>query len=125
MATHARTSTPSIWQRAGALLLVLALLWAQALGLAHRVLHAGTAPATAVEMPRAADTGPLAHLLGGKVGDADCRLYDQLAHGDAVPLPLAPMLPAVPPLALAVVEPAFVFLSFCAPFAARAPPAIR
>lgn len=125
MSARARTSRSSMWQHAGAWLLVLALLWAQALGLAHRVLHAGGAPVAVVDAGHAAPAGLLGHLLGGKSGDAECRLYDQLAHGDAVPLPPVVALPALPPALLAVVEPTLVCVLARAAFAARAPPAVR
>lgn len=113
------------------LLLVVALLWAQLLGLAHRVLHspqAGMSPAVAqVAGPHHAAHAPglLAHLLAPVGDESDCRLYDQLGHADA--------LPAVPLLALALPLPLFlsqaVLAGLClpapAPFEARAPPLVR
>lgn len=114
------------------LLLVVALLWAQLLGLAHRVLHspqAGMLPAVvqvAGSQGHAAHApGLLAHLLAPAGDESDCRLYDQLGHADA--------LPAVPLLALALPLPLFlsqaVLAGLClpapAPFEARAPPLVR
>lgn len=113
------------------LLLVVALLWAQLLGLAHRVLHspqAGKSPAVVqVAGPHHAAHAPglLAHLLAPAGDASDCRLYDQFGHADA--------LPAVPLLALALPLPLFlsqaVLAGLClpvpAPFEARAPPLVR
>lgn len=55
-------------------LLLAAMLFAQALGLVHRVLHA---PAPAAQVQAAAHDA-----FGHDEGDAQCRLYDQLAQGD-------------------------------------------
>ncbi len=71
---------PRVDRRLAALLLV-ALLWAQALGLAHRSTH-GLAPvahgAQAVEQAHAGD-GPFGH---DQRQTAECRLFDQLALGE-------------------------------------------
>lgn len=108
----------------GVLLLALALLWAQALGLAHGVLHAhaGHAAPAVVQAQPAQDV--LAHLLAPAGDEHQCHLYDQLGQGG----PLLPLL-AVPALALPLV-PAWVVLQAlqphtCAAFAARAPPTSR
>ncbi len=112
------------------LLLVVALLWAQLLGLAHRALHAPqagvvSAVAQATHGHTAHAPGLLAHLLAPAGDESDCRLYDQLGHAD--------VLPAVPLLALALPLPLFLsqavvaglFLPAPAPFEARAPPLVR
>lgn len=109
----------------GVMLLVLALLWAQLLGLAHGVLHAHVAhnsPAVGAQAQPAQDL--LAHLLAPASDENECRLYDQLGQGG----PLLPVL-ATPALALPLV-PAWVVLQSlqqrpCAAFAARAPPTSR
>lgn len=114
------------------LLLALALLWAQLLGQAHRVLHAPLARAATTVLHSPGGTGHdhghdlLSHLQSsGSDAGSDCRLYDQLGQADA--------LSAVPALALAQAAPAW----FCramrprlrpaagSPFEARAPPAVR
>ena len=108
----------------GVVLLVLALMWAQLLGLAHGVLHAhaGPAPAALVQAQPVQDL--LSHLLAPASDESECRLYDQLGQGG----PVLPAL-AVPALALPLV-PAWVVLQslqprLCAAFAARAPPTSR
>jgi hypothetical protein len=108
-------------------LLVLALLWAQLLGLAHGVLHAHTGHAPQ-ETAQHAHGQPaqdlLSHLLAPASDESECRLYDQLGQGG----PLLQM-PDAPALALPLV-PAWVVLQAlqprpCVAFAARAPPASR
>ena len=112
----------------GVVLLVLALLWAQLLGLAHGVLHAGAAghqPAAVVAQQQIpAAPGLLGHLLAPSDDDSKCRLYDQLGHG--VPLLQLPVLPAaaLPLLPMWAALPA-LRPQPCAVFAARAPPISR
>ncbi|RYF37018.1 MAG: hypothetical protein EOO21_00500 [Comamonadaceae bacterium] len=90
---HADTAIRSA-RRGPVLVLVLALLLAQALGLMHRTLHGGqwrTAPVTAVhgkvqdQGQAQADKRAHAHgwvgaLFAGHESDADCRLFDPLNH---------------------------------------------
>ncbi|MFN4362219.1 MAG: hypothetical protein ACK4F4_16000 [Hylemonella sp.] len=113
----------------GTVLLVLALLWAQLLGLAHGVLHLhgvqGPAAAAVQDHDHAhAGHGSLAQLLAHASGDSECRLYDQLGQGGPVAAS-----PIVIPSALPLL-PAWVVLQTlqprpCAAFAARAPPLSR
>jgi hypothetical protein len=109
----------------GTVLLVLALLWAQLLGLAHGVLHAGPALHAAQAVERHVPmSGLLAHLLAPSGDDGECRLYDQLGHG--APLLQLPVLSAavLPALQAWAVLPS-LWLQPCTPFAARAPPLSR
>jgi hypothetical protein len=110
------------------LLLVVALLWGQLLGLAHRVLHSPRAglPSAVVQVagPHHAQ-GLLAHLLAPADDTSDCRLYDQLGHADALPAVPWLALPPVLPLFLAPACTARLLLPAPAPFAARAPPHVR
>lgn len=108
-------------------LFVLALLWAQLLGLAHGVRHGLAVPAPAhahVHAAAAHAPGLLAHLLAPASEEAECRLYDQLGH--AAPLPaLAVFATAALPVfrvwtALQCALPAPRLA-----YAARAPPASR
>lgn len=132
-------SRPRFRQLPGSVLLALALLWAQLLGLAHGVLHGHGVPARvelsaqgagqgheAHEAHAVHDThgGLLAHLLAPADEGGECRLYDQLGQG-AVSAQALPALPTALPLL-----PAWVALRAlpphpCAAFAARAPPASR
>lgn len=116
-------------QLPGAVVLVLALLWVQLLGLAHGVLHGhgGHSPAAAVTAHAGhahAEHGLLAHLLAPAGEAGECRLYDQLGlDGPVSPQHIAlssalPLLPAW--VVLQALQP-----SPCVAFAARAPPASR
>lgn len=131
---------------AAAGLLVIALLAAQAFALMHGVVHGGhgalpahathagdhregdVAPGHVVGAPHESDGLALSfaeRLFGTHHDDVDCRLYDQLGHADAVPLPLAPTLPLCLPTVV------FDFLSGefiarrAALFQARGPPGVR
>ena len=101
--------------------LALALWFASTLGLVHRTRHSlGVAPAlvaslapvlASVDMPTSATTtataGSLVQgissqgltALFGHHSDAQCRLYDQLAHGASVPCVPLIVLPMVLPAA--------------------------
>lgn len=113
---------PRVDRRLAALLLV-ALLWAQALGLAHRTTHglaSAVHAAAATEAAHASD-GPFGH---DESQAAQCRLFDQLALGE----PLAPSgepaaaeagsACAAPPAARAAAR------ASLAAYLARAPPAL-
>lgn len=114
-------------------LLVLALLWAQALGLAHRVLHAplsgGLAEAAQIEKARQSQavrtrSGLLDHLLLPTQVDPSCQSYDQLGLGES-PLSLPALL--VPVLQPAWLQAAAIVLfqsAVSAFFDARGPPAV-
>lgn len=80
-----------------AALLALALLAAQAVGLAHRVVHG---------LPLGDGGGPAAHAVADpglfaahQQGGIECRLLDHAAHADAL---IAAAWPALPPLVSAV-----------------------
>ncbi len=119
-------------RRAAGAYLALVLVLAPLMGLMHGVTHGGMDPghATAAHLLEGDDghghaQGWLADLFSAHGDDSDCRVYDQLSHGDA-----APVLPLVAlPLALS----AFVFLFLqgetlarrAALFEARGPPLTR
>lgn len=112
------------------LLLVVALLWAQMLGLAHRALHsphAGSVPlaAQAAQGSTAHAPGLLAHLLAPDGGEPDCRLYDHLGHADVLPALALPSLALPLPLYVSQAVLAHLFLPAPAAFEARAPPLVR
>ena len=118
-------------------LLMLALVLSQTLGLWHGIVHgpatlAHTAhPAQATHTLHAAPathagmSEPWLDAHGGQAGSAQCRLYDQCSHVDA--------LVQVPALALPLVLTSFVLLVLAglararwhAHFQARGPPLVR
>ena len=91
--------------RAGWGFLALALLLAPLLGLMHGVVHGGAASvhAAAAHVHHAEDhahehagaQGWLAELFSAHADEADCRVYDQLCHSDALSAPPAVVLPVV------------------------------
>lgn len=100
------------WLLAGALLL------AQALGLAHRVLHAPGA-ALAASVAQAAAPG----LFTDHAADSpECRLFDALAHADAASSAGAPTPAGAPPAWSAPANAPERTRAGCAAYLARAPP---
>ena len=101
------------WAASLALVLVWAVLWAQLLGLTHRVVHGPQLAGSVV----AAQTGAMSGVVsGGEAGlfaalfaghqSADCSTFDQLSHADAlagVQTQALPALTPLPPLAVATV----------------------
>ena len=113
----------------GVVLLVVALLWAQLLGLAHGVLHAGVAaqavgPRAGAQVSVASASGLLGHLLAPASDEGQCRLYDQLGHGGPTL-----QLPVLPAAVLPVLQVWAVRLPLraqpCTAFEARGPPPSR
>ena len=101
------------WATSMALVLVCALLWAQLLGLTHRVVHGPQLAGSVVALQTGAVSGVvtsgaaglLATLFAGHQG-ADCSTFDQLNHADALADSQPQALPALtplPPLAVATV----------------------
>jgi hypothetical protein len=113
------------------MLVVLAVaLWLSGtLGLMHRTLHVPglPAPAAAVQTPAAqAHVHPhgIASLFGLHT-DAECRLYDQLAHGASAPgVPLV-VLPVLLPAATFAWLQGEALARWVALFDARGPPPAR
>ena len=119
----------------GLVLLMAALLLVQALGQIHAVRHglaadvthgAGTAEGSAPHAAHAdhahEGAGFLNQLFSAHASDADCRLYDQLAGGHAVPSALAVTVPVVaPPFAVASFA-GDALARWAALFNARGPP---
>lgn len=122
--------------RALAALLVVALWFAGTLGLMHRSMHAhGLAMSPAAghavhghDHGHAHDHDHAAHGLAklfGEHTDADCRLYDQLAHGaGAIGVPLL-ALPALLPSATFAYLQGEALARWVALFDARGPPSTR
>jgi hypothetical protein len=69
--------------------LLIALVFAQTLGLVHRIVHAPTIGHPALLAAAAAATPPgtawLKAVLAGPSSEHGCDLYDQLSPADAVP----------------------------------------
>ncbi len=124
--------------------LVLAVLWAQALGQWHGVAHAlhgpdngaplawaaqgQNLPADAVTVGAESAAAPatwLDHLLGTHRDAGECRLYDQLSHGDAAPTVVMLALPAAVPLAHIALLNCLAVARRAVLFQARGPPAVR
>ena len=132
--TNTRHTSRRHWAFGPVLLLVGALLWAQALGLAHRVVHGSqlagrsavpVAASTTVDAPMVAPASVLARLFSSHQGDPDCLVFDQLGHADSLPaLPLLalPVLAPLPPLVTAAER---LLGSLSLSFQARAPPLTR
>jgi hypothetical protein len=108
--------------------LVLTLVFSQALGLWHGMVHGPVTLAHTAHPAQATHAGmsePWLGAHGGQAGSAECRLYDQCNHVDA--------LVQVPALALPLVLTSFVLLVLAglararwhAHFQARAPPLVR
>lgn len=112
--------------------LLVAMVAAQSLGAMHTIVHATAAHATHQAGPahseaqgRAITTGWVAKLFAAHSDESDCRLYDQVSHGDCMPaVPLLGFPLQLTPLFLQVFE-ALPPLIFAALVQARGPPSIR
>ena len=114
--------------------LAFALLWAQWLGLSHAIWHsplwrgAEAHQATAAKLPQqsAAQAQAQASPAGGGLlahdSDAQCRLFDQLAHSDALSTPEQNGVGPAPVKASAVHVPVPVPARRALAYSARAPP---
>ncbi|WP_128001847.1 hypothetical protein [Piscinibacter defluvii] len=94
-------------------LLLALVLFAQTLGLVHRVLHAPSVHPTAAQAE---------HDFGHDAGDIDCRLFDQLAHADIAFGTPAPAVAEARPLPPAAQLPAGRLAPQASGFLARGPP---
>jgi len=107
--------------------LAVALWFAGTLGLMHRSLHVPglpDAPAQAVQVVHKHTAHHLASMFGDHT-DAECRLYDQLSHGSAMPgVPLV-VLPMLLPSATFAFLQGEALARWVALFDARGPPSTR
>ena len=115
--------------RALVVALAFALWFAGTMGLMHRSLHVPGLPAAAAaataQVEHRHDTGHTLASLFGVHNDADCRLYDQLAHGTGVPgVPLV-VLPMLLPAATFAYLQGEAIARWVALFDARGPPSTR
>ncbi|QJW84137.1 hypothetical protein HK414_10335 [Ramlibacter terrae] len=126
---HARTAPKPVLPRIAArLVLVLALapVLAQALGLMHRVTH--FAPAGQPAAMHQAQPGEAKHwvaaLFAGHASDTDCRLYDPLNHDGPPSVPALVLPLALTSFFLAIARGDHV-ARWAALFDARGPPVSR
>ena len=110
--------------------LVLTLLWAQSLGLWHGILHGGHGVGSvhaslAIEDAGAAKSHGFFESLFGYHEGADCQLFDQLSHGDALATAPVLALPLGVPAAHIAHLTGLAVARWAALFQARAPPFSR
>ncbi|KQU80890.1 MULTISPECIES: hypothetical protein [unclassified Rhizobacter] len=86
MLSHPIALTRASRRIAFAVVLLVSLVLAQALGLMHGIAHMRHAPGTVstATVAKAADSGWVAKLFAGHQHGGDCDVYDQLSHGDAM-----------------------------------------
>lgn len=121
-------------------MLVLALLWAQSLGLWHGIVHGGhgvgsvhaslalasAAPDAALSAAGEAKSHSFFESLFGNHHDGvDCELFDQLCHGDALATAPVLALPLGVPAAHIAHLTGLAVARWAALFQARAPPFSR
>jgi len=116
--------------------LAFALLWAQWLGLSHAIWHSplwrgaeahqASAAKQSLQSPTQAQAQAQASPSGGGLlahdSDAQCRLFDQLAHSDALSTPDQNWAGPAPFNASVVHAPAPVLARRALAYSARAPP---
>ena len=110
--------------------LVFALLWAQWLGLSHAIWHSPLlrGAETHVSLPDkpAAKSTPVLTVSAGSLlshdSEAQCRLFDQLAHSDALIPPALNWVGLPPSVTCQAHAPAAVQVRFALAYSARAPP---
>jgi len=132
-----RTGIPVISQRrslgrhAVACVLVLALVWAQSLGLWHSVVHGdashGGRSGQVHSVAPGADHAPnlLERLFAGHQHDTDCQFFDQHSHGDALAGAGASAAVLALPTAVLAASHALAVARWHALFQARGPPSVR
>lgn len=112
-------------------LLVLALLWAQGLGLWHGVVHgdASHSPRIGVAQSAAQEPGQppdlLQRLFAGHPHDADCQFFDQHSHADILSGLASTTAVLALPAAVLVIRHALAVARWHAQFQARGPPSVR
>jgi len=114
--------------------LAFALLWAQWLGLSHAIWHnpllrgaethqkADAKPAHPSQSQGHAHASPTGGGLFAHDSDAQCRLFDQLAHSDALNPPALNWAGPIPVSACVALAPVLVPGRFALAYRARAPP---
>jgi hypothetical protein len=120
-----------IQRAAFAVVLALALVCAQSLGLWHRLVHLGPSQSMGLGLAQAtvADAAPaqglLAKLFSNHQGDPDCQFFDHASYGDAVGAAGAVAVAlALAPRILVAIQGPFI-ARWHALFQARGPPHLR
>jgi hypothetical protein len=128
---HIARPAPTRSSRAFIVALAFALWIAGTLGVMHRSLHVPGLAEAAAAMQATPQGGVHKHAdhglgsLFGEHTDAECRLYDQLAHGSAAPgVPLV-VLPILLPSATFAYLQGEAIARWIALFDARGPPSTR
>lgn len=111
--------------------LVMALLWAQSLGLWHSAVHvvhsqhdhASAQPGPDVARTRGASAWE--RLFSSHEDAADCLFFDQLSHGDAVTLAISHSVPLEALPAVLPHGPVLWVARWFSQFQARGPPVFR
>lgn len=128
---HATLQRRPLGRCAVACLLVLALVWAQSLGLWHSVVHGDAfhTGRTAAVQSAAPEPGHapslLERLFAGHQNDADCQFFDQHSHGDVLSGVAAAMAVLALPTPVLVASHALAVARWHALFQARGPPSVR
>lgn len=128
---HASWQHGRLGRHAMACLLVLALMWAQSLGLWHGVVHGDASHSPRIGLAQLAGQEPaqahnaLQRLFAGHLLDSDCQFFDQHSHGDILS-GLAPTTAVLAlPAAVLVARHALAVSRWHALFQARGPPSVR
>lgn len=128
---HATLQHRPLVRQALACVLVLALVWAQSLGLWHSVVHgdvfhggrAGVAQLAAQDPGQPASL--MQRLFAGHQYDADCQFFDQHSHGDVLAGASAATAVLALPTAVLMASHALAVARWHALFQARGPPSVR
>jgi hypothetical protein len=115
-----------------AVVIVLALLWAQSLGQWHGVVHASHTPPSVAASVQAQGAehargvpSVIERLFSSHEDAADCLFFDQLSHGDAIASLSLQALPLASLPALLQYSHALFVARWHAQFQARGPPLSR
>ena len=128
---HATLQRRPLGRHAAACVLVLALVWAQSLGLWHSVVHGDASHAARAGVAQLAANEPvqassvLQRLFAGHLLDTDCQFFDQHCHGDVLSGTTAATAVLALPAPMLVASHALALARWHALFQARGPPSLR